>query len=110
MTSTYYAAWRGKLESIRYLCEHGADVNATNNRSETPLDNVTYNTVDVQDYLRTQAIQSQVSVLGDTNEVMHTTDYNIRKTPFYQLPYIVAIRQCLSYTISILFRCKKERR
>nr|CAH7743498.1 unnamed protein product [Callosobruchus chinensis] len=40
-TALHYATWRGSLESIKYLCENGADanINATNNKGETPLDN-----------------------------------------------------------------------
>lgn len=82
-TALHYAAWRGKLESIKYLCEHGADVNATNNRGETPLDNaVDDNTIDVVKYfvLEQQAKAGKTKVLGCDNtikEILGATIENV---------------------------------
>lgn len=51
-TALHYAAWRGGLVSIKYLCENGADVNRTNTAGETPLDNaIESNNLDVIKYL-----------------------------------------------------------
>lgn len=88
-TALHYAAWRGKLESIRYLCEHGADVNATNNRGEAPLDNaVDDNTIDVVKYfvLEQQAKAGKTKVLGWDNtikEILGATIENINNKDIY---------------------------
>lgn len=37
-TALHVAAWRARPDTVRYLIEHGADVNARNARGEAPLD------------------------------------------------------------------------
>lgn len=81
-TALHYAAWRGKLESIKYLCEHRADVNATNNRGETPLDNaVDDNTIDVVKYfvLEHNAKAVKTKVCGDSiiKQILGATIANV---------------------------------
>ncbi|HJD58867.1 MAG TPA: ankyrin repeat domain-containing protein [Rickettsia endosymbiont of Ceroptres masudai] len=71
-TALHYAAWKGGLASIKYLCENGADVNRTNAAGETPLDNaIEYNNLDVVKYLALEHNARGLSHKGATSSNLH---------------------------------------
>ena len=39
-TSLHAAAFLGRVEIVKLLVQHGADINAKNNKDETPMDNL----------------------------------------------------------------------
>ena len=69
MTPLHNAAFKGHIDTVKYLVEQGADIEARNDQNSTPLQHAACNDhIDVVKYLRLHRRTSKTKVCRPTSK------------------------------------------